>query len=89
MGPRDLFQRKEFSISLTPDRDLGPFAPLHTSAVTSQLMPPIDLNPRKDVTAYALWSKKPKAQDPPVDEVRGEEAPANGLKTPPLKNHNW
>jgi hypothetical protein len=54
-------------------------------------MPPIDLDsidldPTEDVTAYTLWSKKRKAQDPLIDEVRREKAPANGQQTPHLKN---
>lgn len=54
-------------------------------------MPPIDLDtidfgPREDVTAYTSWSQKRKAQDPLIDEVRREKAPANGQQTPHLKN---
>ena len=40
-------------------------------------MPPIDLDPREDVTAYTVWSKKRKAGDPLNDEVRREK----GLQT--------
>ena len=49
-------------------------------------MPPIDLDPEEDITAYTLWSKKRKAQDPLTDEVRHDKAPANGQKTPHLQN---
>jgi hypothetical protein len=54
-------------------------------------MPPIDLDsidldPREDVNAHTSWSKKRKAQDPLIDEVRREKAPANGQQTPHLKN---
>lgn len=49
-------------------------------------MPPIDLDQREDVTSYALWSKKRKAQNPLTDEIRREKAPANAQQTPHLKN---
>jgi hypothetical protein len=49
-------------------------------------MLPIDLDPREDVTAYTSWSKKRKAEDPLIDEVRREKAPVNGQQTPHLKN---
>jgi hypothetical protein len=49
-------------------------------------MPPIDLDPREDVTSCALWSKKRKAQDPLTDEIRREEASANAQQTPHLKD---
>lgn len=49
-------------------------------------MPPIDLDPREAVTAYALWSKKREAQDPLTDESSREKAPTNGQQTPHLKN---
>ena len=49
-------------------------------------MPPIDLDPREDVTAYTSWSKKRKAEDPLIDEGRREQAPANGQQTPHPKN---
>lgn len=48
-------------------------------------MPPIDLDPREDVTAYTLWSKKRKAEEPLIEAHRQEE-PANGQQTPHLKN---
>ena len=49
-------------------------------------MPPLDLDPREDVTAYTVWSKKRKAVDPLNDEVRREKGPANGQQTPHLKH---
>lgn len=49
-------------------------------------MPPIDLDPREDVSVYALWPKKRKAQDPLNDESHREKAPANAQQTPHLKN---
>jgi hypothetical protein len=49
-------------------------------------MPPIDLDQREDFTAYTLWSKKRKAQDPLTGESSREKAPANGQQKAHLKN---